>query len=300
LIICPSCGSDVSVDLCLGCPSCGARAVGPPLAKPEHELPSFGRAAFAFAVGAVMFLVFMGLVVAALVEHKPARLGFWPIVTAGEIAAWRVKWEVLFSSLIGLWISGRIIRTISQHPQRFIGLLPAQIGLGGVIVVTLMVAGLIGITVPERLRQREYSIEAAISARGHTLDRALGEYRELHGTLPTDPDKYVEALRTVPDPDGSIAEALRFIDPSPSAYTLGAKVASGPAKSKPPVRSVALRNVDAPANPEPPAISFTSYDLRLPSEHRWFASDEDYVMRDGIIYKASDPEVRSSTTRRTR
>jgi hypothetical protein len=251
----------------------------------------------AFAIGTVMFLVFVGLLLAALVENKHAHLGFWTIVTAGEVAAWRVKWEVLFSSLIGLSISGRIIRTISQDPQRFIGLLPAQIGLGGVIAVTLMVAGLIGITVPERMRQRELSIEAAISARGYRLDRALFQYRELHGTLPTDPDKYVEALRTLPDPDGSIAEALRFVDPN--GFTTGAKVASAPAKSRPPARSVALRNAETPSNPEPPAVSFTSYDLRLPSEHRWFASDEDYVMRDGIIYKASDPEVRSSTTRRT-
>jgi hypothetical protein len=297
LIICPSCGSGVSVDLCLGCPACGARAVGPPLAKPEHELPSFGRATLAFAIGTVMFLVFVGLLLAALVENKHAHLGFWTIVTAGEVAAWRVKWEVLFSSLIGLSISGRIIRTISQDPQRFIGLLPAQIGLGGVIAVTLMVAGLIGITVPERMRQRELSIEAAISARVYRLDRALFQYRELHGTLPTDPDKYIEALRTLPDPDGSIGEALRFVDAN--GYTSSAKVASAPAKSKPPARSVALRNADAPSNPEAPAMSFTSYDLRLPSEHRWFASDEDYVMRDGIIYKASDPEVRTSTTRRT-
>ena len=48
MIICPSCGSGVRADLCLGCPSCGARAVGPPLARAEHELPSFGRAALAF------------------------------------------------------------------------------------------------------------------------------------------------------------------------------------------------------------------------------------------------------------
>jgi hypothetical protein len=296
LIICPSCGSGVSVDLCLGCPSCGARAVGPPLARPEHELPSFGHSALAFAIGGVMFLTFMGLVITALVENKPAHLGFWTIVTAGEIAAWRVKWEVLFSSLLALSISGRIIRTISQNPQRYMGLLPAQIGLGGVIAVTLMVAGLIGITVPERLRQRQYSIEAAISARGHTLDRALFEYRELHGTLPTDPDRLIEALHSVPDPDGSIAEALRFVDPN--GYTAGAKLASAPAKSKPPARSVALRDANTPSSPEPPAVSFNSYDLRLPSEHRWFASDEDYIMRDGIIYKASDPEVRSSITRR--
>jgi len=214
-------------------------------------------------------------------------LGFWTVVTAGEIAAWRVKWEMLFSSLIGLSISGRIIRTISQNPQRFIGLLPAQIGLGGVIAVTLMVAGLIGITVPERLRQRQYSIEAAISARGHTIDRALYEYRDLHGTFP-DRDKWIEALGKVPDPDGSIAEALRFADPN--GYDATATVAVAATKSKPVVgRGTALRGGNPASSLETTAaVPFTSYTLRLPSEHRWFASDENYIMQDGVIKKESE------------
>jgi hypothetical protein len=234
-----------------------------------------------------MFLVFLGLVVAALVENKPARLGFWAIVTAGEIAAWRVKWEVLFSSLIGLWIGGRIIRTISQNPQRFIGLLPAQIGLGGVIAVTLMVAGLIGITVPERLRQRQYSVEAAISARGHTIDRALYQYRDIHGTFPTDRDKWIEALGTVPDPDGSITEALRFADPS--GYSATTTVAVAATKSKPGLgRGTALRGGNPASSLETAAVPFTSYTVRLPSEHRWFASDDNYIMQDGVIKKESE------------
>lgn len=297
MIICPSCGSGVSVDLCLGCPACGARAVGPPLARPEHELPSFGQSALAFAIGAVMFLVFIGLVLAAFLENKPAHFGFWPMVTAGEIAAWRVKWEILFSSLIGLCVAGRIIRTISQNPQRFIGLLPAQIGLGGVIAVTLMVAGLIGITVPERLRQRQYSIEAAISARGHTIDRALLQYRDLHGTFPTDPDNYINALKSLPDADGSIGEALRFADPN--GYTATTTVAVAATKSKPVVgRGTALRGGNPGASLEPAAVPFTSYTLRLPSEHRWFGSDDNYIMQDGVIKKESEvPPAASNSLR---
>src|SRR4030095_9311528 len=256
----------VSVDLCRGCPSCGARAVGPPLAKPEHELPSFGWAALAFIIGTVMFLTFVGLLIVAFVESK-ATFGFWTIVTAGEVAAWRVKWEGLFISIIGLSVAARIVRSISQNPTRHIGLLPAQIGLAGVLTVILLVAALIGITVPERLRQRQYSIEAAISARGYRINRALMEYRELHGTLPPDSDKYVKELRSLPDPDGSLADALKYIDPDPYRYTLNAKVASAPGKSKPAVRPVALRNANGPSNPEQPPVSFNSYDLFLPSEH---------------------------------
>jgi hypothetical protein len=61
---------------------------------------------------------------------------FWTIVTAGRIAAWRIKWEVLFVSVSALMISARMVR-ISQNRSRFIGLLPAQIGLAGVLTVTL-------------------------------------------------------------------------------------------------------------------------------------------------------------------
>ena len=279
MIICPSCGSGVSVDLCLGCPSCGARAIGPPLAKAEHELPSFGRAALAFIIGIAMFTTFVGLLIAVLIENKSWPLGFWKIVTAGEVAAWRVKWEVLVTAVVALLVAARILRSISQNRTRFIGLLPAQIGLAGVLMVIFMVAGLIGITVPERLRQRRYAIEAGRSARLHTAHRALLEYKELHGTFPTD----IEALRKgVPDPDGSIAEALRFIDPS--GYSATTTLAAANPKSKLVVpRGAALQNASLPATSERTPIPFTSYKLTLPSENGWFSSDEELIMQDGLI-----------------
>ena len=293
MIICPSCGSGVSVDLCLGCPSCGARAVGPPLARPEHELPSFGRAALAFIIGTAMFVTFGGLLIAALIENKSGPIGFWTVVTAGEIAAWRVKWEVLFSSVVALLVCAKVVRSVSENRSRFIGLLPAQIGLAGVLVVIFMVAALIGITVPERMRQRQDSIRAEVTARYYTIDRALLEYRSLYRTLPTD----LGELKNLPDPDGSIADALKHLDAI--VYAPGANVAAAPGKSKPSARPVALRNANVPSNPDPLAVSFTSYDLRLPKEHRWFAADEDYIMHDGAIYSASDPKVRTSPVLRT-
>lgn len=293
MIICPSCGSDASVDLRLGCPSCGARAIGPPLARAEHALPSFGRGALAFTVGIALFLAFVGLLVAALIEIKSGPIGFWTVVTAGEIAAWRVKWEVLFASVTALLICATAVRSISENRSRFIGLLPAQIGLAGVLTVVLMVAALIGITVPERMRQRQDSIRAEITARYHTIDRALLEYRETYRTLPTD----IQELRKLPDPDGAIAEALKHVDPG--GYARGATLASAPGKSKPSQRPIALRNASSPSDPDPPLVSFTSYDLRLQNEHRWFATDEDYIMQDGVIYNASDPKVRTSPVRRT-
>jgi len=293
LIICPSCGSALSVDLCLGCPFCGARAIGPPLAKAEHELPSFGRASLAFTIGFAMFATFVGLLISVLVENRAWPLGFWKIVTAGEITAWRIKWEILFVSVVALVVAARIVRSISQNRSRFIGLLPAQIGLAGVLTVILMAVALIGITVPERMRQRQLALDAGRSARLHTAHRALLEYRDLHGTFPTDRDSYIRELRTVPDPDGSIAEALRYLDPA--GYNSTSTLAAANPKSKPMVtRGVALRDARTPATPEMGSIPFTSYTLTLPSENRWFSSDEDLIMQDGIIKKKS--EVTSSTS----
>lgn len=293
MIVCPSCGSCVQDDLCLGCPSCGARAVGPPLAKAEHELPSFGRAGVAFASGIAAFGTFLGLLIATFIDKKPGPLGFWTLMTAGEIVAWRVKWISIPIGILILWSSTRIVRSIKRNPTRFIGLRVARVGLTAAFLAAVLVASLIGITIPERLRQRQDGIEAAIKARGYTVHRAMLEYQDLHGTLPADPDKYIEALRTLPDPDGSIAEALRFVDPN--GYEASTKLAAAPAKAKPLLaRGGALRNVSTAANPEPAGVSFTSYKLRLPSEHRFLGSDDDYILIDGVIKKAS--EISSSST----
>ena len=287
MIICPSCGSNVEGDLCLGCRSCGARAVGPPLAKAEHELPSFGRASFAFASGVAMLGAFIVLLIAVLIENKSTWPRFWTIITAGEIAAWRVKWAALPIVVAVLLVSAKIARSVKQNPSRYIGLRAARIGFASAALVMLLIGTLIGITVPVRLERRQWGIEAAIYARGYTLHRALLEYRELHGTYPTDPDKYAEALRTLPDPDGSIAEALRYADPN--GYQATTQLAAASTKTKPIVaRGIALRNITPTTTTEPTGVSFTSYQLSLPSEHRLFASDDDFVLRDGVVMKASD------------
>ncbi len=298
MIICPSCGSNVKGDLCLGCRSCGARAVGPPLAKAEHELPSFGRASFAFASGVAMLGTFLGLLIAVLVENNSTWPGFWTIVTAGEVAAWRAKWAAI-PIVIGVLIaSAKLTRGIRRNPSRFIGLRAARVGFASAVVVTLLIGTLIGITVPVRLERRQWGIEAAMYARMYTIHRALLEYRELHGTYPTDPDKYADALRTLPDPDGAIAEALRYADPN--GYQATTQIAAASTKTKPMVaRGVALRNVSLATTTEAGGVSFTSYELRLPSEHRLFGPDEDFVLRDGVVMKASDANATPSSFSRT-
>jgi hypothetical protein len=297
LIICPSCGSKVDTDLCLGCPACGARAVGPPLAKAEHELASYGRAVIAFAGGAVMSAAVLVAIVAALVENKGVWLRLPNILTAGEVAAWRLKWVALPVSIVVLWSVARLIRSIKKDPVRFTGLRAARVGFVAAVLATAMVAGLIGVTIPERLRRRQWANEAGIYARGYTLARAQLEYRDLKGTLPSQ-DELVKDLSTLPDPDGSIAEALRNLDVS--GYEAGAVLAAASTKSKSLVpRGSAIRKAVTGAEPVTDrGLSFTSYKWRLPGEDKILNTDDDVILQDGLITRASD--LSSSSSAQTR
>lgn len=288
MIICPSCGSKVDCDLCVGCPSCGARAVGPPLATAEHELASYGRAVIALAGGVVMSAGLLVATVAALVENNGVWLSLSNILTAGEVAAWRLKWVALPIAIAIVWSGARLTRSIKKDPGRFIGLRTARAGFVAAMVATAMIAGLIGITVPERLRRHQWSIEAATNAPYYTLARAQLEYRDLHGTLPSQ-DELVKQLSTLPDPDGSIAEALRNLDVS--GYELRSTViaaASTKSKSLMP-RGSAIRNAATGADPATDrGVSFTSYKWRLPGEDKILNNDDDLILQDGLIQRVSE------------
>jgi len=236
-----------------------------------------------------MFSTFVGLLIAALIENK-STLGFWTIVTAGEIAAWRVKWEVLFTSVIAMWVAARIVRSISQNPTRYIGLRPAQIGLAGALAVTVLVAALIGITVPERLRQRQMAHNAALYSQAYTYSRALLAYRELPGFIPGQ-DDLVSELKTLPDPDGSIAAALQNLDMS--GYQPGTVVASAANKGKPmPLRGEVIRKgaTSVPVT-DHAGISFTKYELRLPGEDKLLNTDDDLIVSDGLVMTLPEYQV---------
>ena len=294
MINCPSCGSNFEGDLCLGCPDCGARSVGPPLAQAEHELPSYGRAVLVAGSGLAISGVFVASLIAALIEFGAFPPRFWSVVAAGEVASWRLKWVSIPVAILVLWGGARIIRSIKASPTKFIGLRAARLGFAASVMVVLTIGTLIGITIPERLRQRDLSIEAKWKARAYTFHRAQLEYRELHGTLPTE----VKELRTLPDPDGSIAEALNFIDPT--GYQAGTVLAAASTKSKPLVsRGSAIRNADTAPNAtaDHGGVSFTSYDLRLAGEDKILNTDDDFVLHDGAVRKISDPPAAPELTR---
>lgn len=303
MIICPACGSKVDGDLCLGCAFCGARSIGPPLAKAEHQLRSYGRAAIVSANGAVLLAGFLSLVIVTLFQFRgfPLHLSSFislgelqSLLSAGEVVAWRLKWVALPITIATLWGGARLIRSIKQNPHQFIGLRTARAGFAAAVVAMLLVATLIGITVPERLRRHQWAVDAGYYAQAYTIQRALLEYRAAHGTLPT-ADDLVKELSSLPDPNGAIAEALQNMDPR--GYEAGSVVAAASTKTKALVpRGTVLRHASTNANADPPGVSFTKYDLRLPGPDKVLNNDDDFIVHDGVVTKVSELPPSSSAS----
>jgi len=288
VIICPCCGFRFEGDLRKGCEGCGARSVGNPLPKPDHELPAYGRPLLLAATGTVMVLAFLAQTVIALVKHVPFSFGFWDWIAAAETAAWHLKWISIPITFVVLWGGRRIYRSMLQAPERFVGLKVARRGLLASALVSLLIATLIVITVPARLRQRRMSIEAGLNARAYTLIRAQLEYQARYGAVATE----IKDLKDLPDPDGSIAAALADVDPA-GYQPRGADVAVLPTEKGRRLRGAAIRNasVSSLAEDQPAgglSSSLTNYDLLLPGEDKVLRTDDDLLIRDGVIYKASE------------
>lgn len=317
MTICPCCGfksansaSGVYSNACL---SCGAHSVGEPLPRPEHELPSYGRSLLLAVTGAFAVLVFLTQTIVALVQDSsraatsPLALSsmipfdFWSWLAAAETVAWRLKWAVIPLSLLVVFGSRRVYRSIKQSPAGFCGLSYARKGYFASALVPLLILILIGITVPARLRHRQWGIEAKDYPYIRRIDRAFDEYRQKVGSLPGEPK---DLLKRLPDEDGSIAEALRNLDTS--NYKPTADLAAVPNKQPQQLRGAVIRNASLSTADDSlgERLSFTNYELPLPGPDKILGTEDDLVVRDGVIYKASEAPHRgvagSTTGTRTR
>ena len=189
MTICPCCGfksgKPASGAYSEACLSCGAQSVGEPLPRPEHELPSYGRSLLLAVTGAFAVLVFLSQTVVALMQDasraatSPLALSsmipfdFWPWLAAAETAAWRLKWAVIPLALLVVFGSRRVYRSIKQSPASFCGLGYARKGYFASALVPLLVLILIGITVPARLRNRQWAIESKDYPSIPRIDRAF-------------------------------------------------------------------------------------------------------------------------------
>ncbi len=307
--ICPCCGFKFEGFLSGGCAACGALPVGEALPKPEHELPSYARSFVIAVMGGLMVLLFLTQTIVALVQRAPTvapnlalssvlSFDLWSWIAAAETAAWRLKWVAIPVTILVLWTSRKVYRSMLQAPSRFCGFNYARSGLMASVIVPTLIAVLIGVTVPERLRRREWGIEAGIYARGYRIDRALLEYQARNGTLPADPWDLLDKDR-LPDPDGSIAEALKGIDLS--AYKTSADLAALPPQKTRTLRGAVIRRAlanTATDDASPEGLSFNTYELPLPGADGLRGTEDDLLMRDGLIMRASEV-MRKASSRTT-
>jgi hypothetical protein len=304
--ICPCCGFKSDDALSDGCASCGAQPVGEPLPRPEHELPSYGRSLVLAVTGVLMVLVFLTQTIIALAQVStrgaksnvialsmiPSDWRLW--LTAAETASWRLKWVMIPLTLLVLFGSRKLYRSMQESPERFCGFRSARRGYLASVVVPLLVLLLVVITVPGRLERHRWSVEAGYKAQAYRIDRALIEYREQFGTLPSE----LKDLSRLPDADGSIAAALRNVDTS--GYTVNSEVAAVPTKKPRPLRGAVILNASvSPAADDTLSggISFTNYELRLPGPDKILNTEDDLILIDGVTYRPSEtPRRRSSNS----
>lgn len=285
MTICPCCGFKFHGALSNGCKQCGARAVGEPLPRPEHVLPSYGRSLVLALSGSLVVFVFVVQTLIAFFQRTPDSYGFWNWVAAGETAAWRLKWLSIPVLIATFWLGRRLYRSILLQPERFCGVKYARNGLVASAAVVMLIALLIGVTVPARLEHRKLAQEAAFRAHGYVIDRAFTEYRIKYKTYPA----YVSDLERLPDPDGSLAAALATVDAS--AYRPSADVAAVATEKSRRLRGAVIRNASlSTATDDTPAggLSFTNYVLRLPGEDKITGTDDDWVARDGMVMRLAD------------
>jgi competence protein ComGC len=287
LTICPCCGFKFHGALSSGCKQCGACAVGEPLPRPAYELPSYGRSLLLAVTGAMVALVFLVQTILAFVQLYSGSFGFWHWVAAGETAAWRLKWISIPVLFFVLYFGQQLYRSILVKPERFCGLKYARSGLVASATVAMLIALLIGITVPARLHQRQLAKEAGIRAQGYVIEQALTAYRIKYKTYPSE---IRDLLKRLPDPDGALAAAINNLDSR--EYLPSADVATNetPSRSRRLVGAVIRKASLTSATDDTPSggLSFTNYRLLLPGEDKITGTDDDWLVRDGIVLRLSD------------
>lgn len=279
-----------------GCPGCGARPVGPPLARPEHELPSYGHAFAVCAAGLLMLLAFFAATTAALLDFEDVTPDWKTLLRAAETAAWRLKWTALPAGFVLTGLCAWLRARMRREPARFVGHGHARAGLALTFTVALLLAALVGVTVPERLRMRELARRAADNAVLYETDLALARYRKRFGTYPA----ALTDLRRLEDPDGSIARLLAAV--APGEYKPEADLASlsaGRVRARGRRRVSALPARAAGADDIPDAgLSLTSYELSLPGRDKILGTEDDLHIRDGRITDAPRPAASPTATPR--
>ncbi|HWW77440.1 MAG TPA: hypothetical protein VNZ44_18705, partial [Pyrinomonadaceae bacterium] len=239
---------------------------------------------------------FVAATAAALLGFEEITPDWETLVRAAETAAWRLKWTALPAGFVLAGMCAWLRARMRREPARFVGHRHARAGFWTAAFVAVLLAALVGVTIPERLRMRELARRAAENAVLYETDLALARYRKRFGTYPAS----LTDLRRLEDPDGSVARLLGTI--APGEYKPEADVASlsaGRAKARGRRRVSALpARASAADDATDAGLSLTSYELSLPGRDRVLGTGDDLHIRDGRISDAPRTSASPATTPR--
>ena len=284
-----------------GCAACGARQVGPPLVRPERELPSYAYAIGAVAAGFVLVAAFAAAFVSTLLQFEIESLASFDaqmLLRVAEKTAWRLKWTALPLSLVAVWATARFGRGVRREPARFAGLRFVRAGMVASALVAAALLTLIGVTVPERLERRRLALRAADYALGYASDQVLSEYRKRFGTLPAT----TADLRKLDDPDCALAPVIALMDfgdykPETDLASLSPQIERSRKTRR--ASTARVRNVAARSTDDLPDanLSLTNYELVLPGRDKILGTEDDLRIRDGLILEASKEDGAAAAER---
>ncbi|HKP46259.1 MAG TPA: hypothetical protein VJT50_06630 [Pyrinomonadaceae bacterium] len=246
-------------------------------------------------IGALLLLVFatQTFIAVAQTSARGAKtnlaflsmipLNFWSWIAAAETAAWHLKWFAIPATFLVLWFSRKLYRSVAKAPDQFCGLRYARRGYIASLAFPALILFFIGITVPVRLEHRQWGIEEGLKAQARRIDRGLDEYREAFGSFPDS----LSDLNRLPDNDHSLATALQNLDPS--GYRPSAELAAMPKQKPATLRGAAIRNASLSTSDDAitERLSFTNYELLLPGPDKQLGTEDDLILRDGLVTKAS-------------
>jgi hypothetical protein len=241
----------------------------------------------------------------ALASKATLSFGFWSWMAAGQTAAWRMKFIAIPFTILALWGARKVYRSMLESPERYCGIRYAKAGYLTSAYVPVLIVVLIGMTIPERLHQRRLAIQAEHYAHGYALDRALSEYQAKYGKGQNPVD--LADLRQLPDADGSIGRALDSLNIDPKDYSKvyrpSADVAAALPKLEPRPTVIKASHTE-PVEPIADGLAFNRYSLQLPGPDKLYGTEDDLIVRDGMITKASDSPktaiITSATTKATK
>lgn len=282
-MICPCCGGSREISSS-ECASCGAKQVGPPLARPDVLLPKLGPSFAALTCGVVVIIAFL----VAWIFIDDAKVGrvllVWTLGDGYELTKELLKADAklpyyrifafnaydragAFSivaiplSLAGIWLARRALRLIKSDSTSFGGIRMARasycLSLGLLIVFSAVSVS----SIPRAIATRRAKRMAATRALMYELHaRGLQRYYEEYGAYP-----------------GELADLSRVN-------------ASGTPQSDYWEQNFEYKPVGVIAS-KGSAISLSNYKLVSAGPDGRFGTKDDITMIDGVIVESqNDPD----------